>query len=119
MPILKELLDLVSKSELDSQVKQICDQIMIEEKPKFKYPELEPKGSNMFLSIEYLENKNISYLCLEREAKEKYIVSVWTNKISLKPKNLKRATVWEVTDNKVEKIIKFYAEKFKFVRGES
>jgi hypothetical protein len=117
MPVLNELLQMVSKSELDEQVKQICDEIMKEEKPKFTNPFDEPIGSNIFLAVQYNDKKNVSFLCLEREAKEKYIISQWS-----RPKNatiLKRKKVWVVEDyGKAEKILKFYAETLKYVRGE-
>jgi len=119
MPILKELLELVSKSELDEQVKQICDQIMVEEKSKFAHPDDEPKGPNIFLSIEFPDKKYISYLCLERESKEKYIISVWSKLYTNKNiDSMKRKRVWEVVEVKAEKILKFYAETLKYVRGE-
>jgi hypothetical protein len=117
MTILNELLQMVSKSELDEQVKQICDEIMKEERPKFLNPFDEPIGPNIFLSVQFPDKKYISFLCLERESKEKYIVSKWS-----KPSNgtvLKRQKVWEVEDiGKAEKILKFYAETLKYVRGE-
>jgi len=54
---------------------------------------------------------------LEREAKEKYIISQWSKLNSATI--LKRKKVWEVGDlGKAEKILKFYAETLKYVRGE-
>ena len=117
MSILNELLQLTSKSELDEQIKQICDEIMVEEKPKFENPKDEPVGSNIFLAVQFLDKNNISFLCLERESKEKYIVSLWSkHKHGI---NMNRKKVWEVLESgKAEKIIKFYAETLKFVKGE-
>jgi len=49
--ILEELLEKTVKSMLDDQMKQICDQIMLEEKPKFTKPVFEPIGPNIFLAV--------------------------------------------------------------------
>ena len=116
MTVLNELLEQVSKSELDEQVKRICDQIMIEERPKFTAPTEEPTGPNIFLAIQFDNQKSISFLCLERESKEAYIVSIWSKKRI--NEQIKRKKVWLDTYDKAEKILKFYAETLKFVKGE-
>lgn len=117
MTVLNDLLEQVSKSELDEQIKQICDQIMVEETKNFVHPFDKPEGSNMFLAVEFKDPKNsVSYLCLEREAKEKYIVSLWAKK--KQTDIMKRKQVWEVIEAKTEKILKFYASTLKYVRGE-
>lgn len=123
MAILGELLSKVEKSEKDDQIKQICDQIMAEERPKFIFKnfEREPVGSNIFLAIEVYNDKlYINYVCLEREQKELYIVSLWSQRKGTSENKMKRRKVWEVPAelDKPEKILKFYAEKLKFVRGE-
>ena len=118
MPILSELLQMVSKSQLDEQVKQISDQIMAEERPKFKNPTNEPVGSNIFLAIEYEDKGNISFLCLERESKENYIVTSWSKFRDSAISAMKRKRVWETNFDKAEKLLKFYAETLKYVRGE-
>ena len=117
--ILDELLEKTVKSMLDDQMKQICDQIMEEEKPKFTKPAFEPVGSNIFLAIQCSKENDIlvSYLVLEREMKEKYIV-VLMGQNTKKDNALRRQKVWEVKEDKAEKILKFYAEKLKFVKGE-
>ena len=118
MTVLNELLERVKKSDLDDQLKQICDQIMIEERPKFNNPDLEPKSPNIFLSIQYLDSPDVRYLTLEREMKEKYIIGSWES--SRKDTNLKRKRVWEVTGSNAdfaEKILKYFAETLKFVKG--
>jgi hypothetical protein len=121
MSILDEILTKVEKSELDEQLKVVCDQIMTEETEKFTDPNDQPQGPNIFLAIQFSDKNNISFLCLERELKEKYIVSLWSKKRSNKINEtiaMKRKKVWEVTEVKVEKILKFYAETLKYVRGE-
>lgn len=116
MTLLSELLEQVSKSDLDEQVKKICDQIMLEESRNFINLEDTPIGPNIFLAIEYFDKNKISFLCLERESKETYITTIWSK--NKKTDVLKRKKVWEVNESKAEKIIKFYATKLKFVRGE-
>ena len=74
MSILNDLLVLLEKSELDEQVKRICDQIMAEESPKFIEIKDQPEGPNVFLAIECNDKNNVRFLCLEREYKEKYII---------------------------------------------
>lgn len=122
MGILTELMEKIEKSELDEQMRQICDEIMKEEMPRIENLSYMPKGPNIFLAISCNSKKNpsVNFLCLERESKEKYIVSLWS-KLKNSPESaytMKRKTVWEVTDGKTEKILKFYAEKLKFVKGE-
>jgi len=119
MSILSELLVSLEKSELDDQLKQICDEIMKEEMIEMKNVQLQPVGPNIFLSIDCSDKRNINFLCLERESKEKYIVSLWSKKLTLANiDSLKRKKVWEVTEVKAEKILKFYAEQLKFVKGQ-
>jgi hypothetical protein len=112
--ILEELLEKTVKSMLDEQMKQICDQIMAEEKPKFTKPTFEPIGPNIFLAIQCSKENDI----LVREMKEKYII-VLMGQTTKKDMILKRQKVWEVKEDKAEKILKFYAEKLKFVKGEA
>lgn len=105
----------VSKSTLDEQMKKLCDKIMEEERPKFTDPDWEPRGPNTFLAIQIEDPKNHSFLCLEREMKEVYIICLM-NKPRNKFTNLKRRRVWEVNEDKAEKILKFFAETLKIVK---
>jgi len=117
MTILDELLKNIEKSSIDEQVKIICDQIMEEETPKISHYNDKPEGSNIFLTVEFIDKQNYaSFLCLERESKETYILSVWSKKNS--NDTIKRKNVWIVDVFEPKKIIKFYAEKLKFLRGE-
>lgn len=106
----------VSKSNFDEQMKKLCDKIMDEERPKFADPDWEPRGPNMFLAIQVPDELNHSFLCLEREMKEVYIISLM-NKPKNKFTNLKRRRVWEVNEDKPEKILKFFAETLQYVKG--
>lgn len=117
MTILDELIKEIEKSNIDEQVKIICDQIMQEEIPKFQHPDDRPEGPNIFLSIEFDDKqKYASFLCLERESKETYILSLWIKKNV--GDQIKRKQVWVVDVFEPKKIIKFYAEHLKFFRGE-
>jgi hypothetical protein len=104
------------KIELEEQVKKICDAIMKEESPKFKSDEKNrPKGSNIFLAIELWGKEGtdkFEFLCLEREFKENFIVSL----VSYPP--LRRKQVWEINENNEKKILQYYAETLKSVKGE-
>lgn len=121
MTILEELLQKIEKSDLDEKLKIICDQIMEEELIKSEYKEFPaPKGPNIFMAIYFNDKQNYSnFLCLEREAKEEYIVSLWVEKrnLVLNP-NLKRIKVWPVNETNPEKILTFFAKTLKYVRGE-
>jgi len=115
---LSEIMKTVHTSDLDEQMKKLCDQIMDEERPKFNDPQWEPRGPNTFLSIQCNkpDDLEVSYLTLEREMKEKYII-VLMSKPLRKQTCLKRKRVWEVNESKPEKILKFYAETLKYVKG--
>lgn len=125
MSILDDLLKDVESSELDEKIKKTCDKIMIEEAPKFKYSHLQPKGPNILLSIEYeITNKKVNFLCLEREMKEKYIISIWSANLdprkelqgeTIYPKRIK---VFDISnETKFDKILKSYAEVMKYLKG--
>jgi hypothetical protein len=120
MTILEELIKSLDHSELDEKVKIICDQIMKEEKSKIKNIIFQPKGPNIFLAIEFISSPGkVNFLCLERESKEKYIVSWWQKNKLVEKSAMKRYQVYPVIEYKVEKILKFYAETLKYLNGES
>lgn len=109
--ILDELLKSVEKKELDTQLKEICDKIMEEETPNFKFPDEIIKGPNIFLSIEVLyKDKFIGHLCLEREMRETYVISYFQDK--------KRKHTIEVQENNVLKILKEFTNNLSYYRGE-
>jgi hypothetical protein len=105
-----------SKVGLEEKVKRICDAIMKEESPKFKSDEKSrPKGPNIFLAIELWKKEGtdrFEFLCLEREFKENFIVSL----ISCPP--IRRLKVWEVNEDNEKKILQYFAEILKYVKGE-
>jgi len=129
--LLEEILSEVKESEVDEQVRIICDKIMEEEKEGFKYPDEIMKGPNIFLCLEIpgRNKREIGFLTLEREAVETYLIGSWVRfkpkKEDKKPKEdsdkkppLKRVKAWAVKYDTPKKIIKEYAEKLKYVRGE-
>ena len=127
MTILDDLLAQVKDSEFDEQVQQICNQISEEETPKAAHADILPKGPNIFLSVE-VEPKVIgipTFVCLEREYKESYIITMWmkredqnteegtiempTRRVKIFPVNLENA--------KVRDILTKFAEVIQYTKG--
>lgn len=119
MEILNELLKEVPSSELDQQIKEVCNIIIEEEKDNLEYECL--KGPNIFLSLpcKGTFEKEIGCLCLEREMKGEFVVSLWT-KLKTSSGNFKKHKVYNYSKsfNTAEKILKFYAETLKYLKGE-
>ena len=114
-------------SDLTEQTRQICDQIMEQEKSKFQYEALAPKGGLVFLSLEVQgrNDKEIGFLTLEREDEDRYVAVYYTlEKYRIDEENLeetippRRRKVWEINEFKPKKILTQYAMKLKFLRGE-
>ncbi len=116
MSFLQELLDSVKKLDLDEQVRRICDQITEEEILSKNIDYLGPRGPNIFLSLGVgVNNKDIHYLCLERDEPGKYIVTGWRSGL---PPSFKRVKVWEINGVKAEVILREYAKYMKFLKGD-
>ena len=127
MGILQILLSEIKSSDLTQQVREICDQIMEQEKDNQKYSELAPKGSTIFLSIEApgRNSKEIGFLTLEKEDEETYVIVYQTiEKYRIDENNLeespspRRRKTWVIKEIKAEKILIIYAKKLKMLRGE-
>ena len=119
MGIIDELLKEVESEKVDQQVKELCDKIFEEEKDKIKDLSILPKGPNIFLALEVPGRlrREISFLCLEREAQTTFIVSVWSKPQVSKPPI--RTKVWGIKDyNNPSKILAEYAKRIKLMRGE-
>lgn len=125
MSILQELLNTIKSDDLAEQVKTICDQIFKEEEKHIAHKDLLPKGANIFLSLEVparIQNE-IAFLTLQREGPKEFIIILHTvNKIDYTKKKLdelsyKKAKVWEIAEDKPEKILAAYARQYKFSRG--
>jgi len=125
MTILQELLDQIKGSDLIEKLKTICDQIYKEESQKIINASVLPKGPNIFLSLEVpgRTQNEIAFLTLEREMDSTFIVVLYVvNKLDFikkKPEeiSLKKTKVWEVKEDKPEKILAVYARQYNFLRG--
>lgn len=123
MGILKQLLNEITIPNVDltQQVRELCDRITEEEESKIKYPELLPKGPNVFLSLEVSGryNTEIGFITLERESEEEYIIVYHTlEKLRVSKENPippRRKKVWTVSENKAEKILTKFATIFKML----
>lgn len=126
MTILDELIKEAGTSDLTEQIRSICEKIYNEEKPTFQYPEVEPKGPNIFLAVEVpgKTDRQTGFLTLERESEEDYVVVFYMvdiNKIvkgskeeSVSPRKIK---AWEVSEIYADKILTRFAKICKTLRG--
>ena len=122
MTILGDIIEELGENDLTLQVRKICEQIELEEIKNCKHPERLPTGPNTFLSIEIpgIKSNEVSYLSLEREGEEEYLTVLWSlyNKFYLdESKNLKKIKVWQINENKAEKILINFAKTVKLLRG--
>jgi len=120
MSIIDELLETWKKSESDEQLRILCDQIIKEEIVDIdKYEG--PSGANIFLSLivnSEINYKYENYICLEREAQNKYIISHWnclSNSTTTTPKRVK---AWDVKNDQPKKILKEFVDRMQFIKGE-
>ena len=125
MGILQHLLSELKDTDLTHQVRVVCDQIIEEEKSSIQYPELNPTGPRVFLSLDVpgRNDKEIGFLTLEREDEEVYVAIYSTlekYRISDDPEHKippRRRKVWVIDENKAEKILTQFAKKLKMLRG--
>lgn len=122
--IITQLLEKIGSKELDIQIAELCDQIFEEEEKLIIHKTYIPVGPNIFLALETpgITQKEIAFLCLEREFKEKYVISLWTGflpKLELnKGEKLKKIRIWNIDDSTTpEKVLKEYAKVMKFMKG--
>ena len=121
MSVLSELLEKIKSSELDEQVKRLCDVIFEEEKDNIEHKEDLPVGPNIFLCLEVpgRSQGEIAFVALEREAKETYIVGLWVKgPPSSVDRPARRIRANEVKEEKADKILLCFAETYKQMRGE-
>jgi len=120
MNIIEEMLKEIPSSDLDEQVKRLCDSISDEEGPA-EHVNYTPVGPNIFLAIETkgTMKHEISFLCVEREMKEKYIISRWSGYPYKEEQRSFRVASWELTtENTATKILIAFAKKLKYFKGE-
>jgi len=117
--ILKALLGEIKGDDNTEKIRKICDKIFEEETKDITEDERLLKGPNIFLSLEVpgRTTKEIAFLTLERESKDKYLL-VFYGMPKIGDKRLKRQKVWEIDDHRPEKILTDYLKKYKFLRGE-
>ncbi len=118
MSILKGLIDESKKDnlDLDTELKMICDTISEEEKNDSQDV---PTGPNIYLAIEVpgITKRDLCFVCLERESRGKFIASLWSKQRD-KDTPIKRTVVWEIKEDRAERILGFFADKVAFMRGE-
>lgn len=123
MTILSDVLkEIPANDELD-RMRMMCDKIQEEESSKIENATMLPKGPNILLALEVpgRTEKEISFLTLERETPDKYIMvlfSIQRIQIRKEGATLKRMKVYEIDDHRTEKILTEYAKVYKFLRGE-
>jgi hypothetical protein len=119
MSIIDELLETWTKSDDVEKLRILCDQITKEEVPKPDDYE-GPNGANIFLSLPvYTKNKKYeNYICIEREAQNKYIISHWNCLANVEISAPKRVETWEVKFGMPKKILKEFIERMQFLKGE-
>jgi len=111
--ILDSLIEDFKENDVDTQLKKICDKIYEEEKISLKDPDLEPKGSNVFLSIQMpSEGDIIKFLTLERFMDKEYVACLWKGKDKL----IKSRTI-DIRQNDVKKILKEFSRHYKIMKG--
>lgn len=119
MGIIDELLKEIPSNELDQQIREICNKIIEEEKDKLEYECM--SGPNVFLSLpcQGTFEKEIGCVCLEREMKGEFVVSFWT-KLKSSKGSFKKYKTWACPNSldNTDKILKFYAEKLKYLKGD-
>ena len=120
--LLKEIV--TPKADLTQQVRELCDLIKEEEKENIEYSELLPTGPNVFLSLEVpgRYKTEVGFITLEREGVEEYIIVYHTlekNRIDKEFSILpRRKKVWEINENKAEKILTKFALVIKMLKNE-
>jgi len=128
MAILEELLKEIKSSNIDEQVKILCDKIFEEEKLNIHYYNILPTGPNVFLALEVPGRRSteVAFVSLERESSNKFIIVVWTTTKQIyqdataKEESifLKKQRVVEIDEFKPEKILQEYAKFIKYMKGE-
>ena len=125
MTILQEILNGIKGDDFTEKIKTVCDQIFKEEVDNISHKDLLPKGANVFLALEVpgrIQNE-IAFLTLEREGPLEFIAVLYTiNKLDFTKKKIeelsyKKTKVWEINEDKPEKILTAYARQYKFLRG--
>jgi hypothetical protein len=116
MSILTDLLNELSSSDSDETLKKLCDKIYDQEVKHVNHPTILPSGPNIFLALECPDDfQKFNFVCLEREEKNKFIVSHWA--VMKDTEHAKRVKVWDCRGLPNQKIVEQFLEKYNFLRG--
>jgi len=120
MTTLDKILSEIPSSDMTQQVREMCDIIISEEKPKLKHAQYAPKGPNKFLILEVdgMLKKEIGFITLERESEEDYVGVYWAFRLDKKEKPPRKIKVHKIEGNTAKKIMYQFAKLVKFYRGE-
>lgn len=118
--LLDELIVEIKGKEIDQQVREICDIIFEQEKDTIENKDYLPIGPNIFLALNCPGRikDELGFLTLEREIQGEYVVGFWGITPKLKNDKLKRYRTWIIKEVNSKRIIRAFAEKLKYVRGE-
>jgi len=118
MGILNILIEELGKHEPTEQIRAICEQIFEEEKENIDL-DIAPQGPNIFLSLSIPPRYRgeATFICLERELDQSFIISVWSAK-KVGVGDLKRVKVFRIKGHDPKEVMKEFARKVKFMRGE-
>jgi len=117
MSILTDLLNEMSSSDSDETLKKLCDKLYDEEVKYVNHPKLLPNGPNIFLALECPDDfQKYNFICLEREEKNKFIVSHWVV-LKKNTESARRVKTWDCRGLPNHKIIESFLEKYNFLRG--
>jgi len=115
MSILDQIIEEIGDSDTDTKIKMICDKIFEEEKDKIEHIDDLPIGPNIFIAIEVPpKHKYPTFVCLEREGVETYIISNWERR------SMGTVRVGRVIDIKysdTNRIMREFAKHVKCMRG--
>ena len=118
--LLDELVNEIKGKDIDQQVREICDMIADQEKETMENEEHLPTSPNIFLALNCpgRTKHEIAFLTLERELQGEYVIGFWGIMPKIKDDKIKRYRMWSVKEVNSKRIIKAFAEKLKYVRGE-
>jgi len=118
MTILDELIEELGKNEPVEQIRSICEKIFEEEKENINL-DIAPQGPNIFLSLSIPPRYKgeETFITLEREFDQTFIVGVWSAK-KVGEGDLRRVKTFNIKGTSAKGVIKEFAKKVKFMRGQ-
>ncbi len=118
--LLDEIVSELKGKEIDQQVREICDKIWEEEKDGIENDKYLPIGPNIFLALSCpgRVKGEVGFLTLERELEGEYLAGFWAITPKKRDDTLKRYRTWIIKEVNCIRIVKAFASKLKYVRGE-